>query len=77
MIDYFRGQSLQDIVDSLEARQVDTHIMEARMEIDVDHVVQDTHLTLKVALFNRPAVSAESVKKKLHGDFDDSMELVK
>jgi len=73
----YLGGTLQDIVDSLDADQIDSLIVEANYEQNYQNFSNETHITLRIALFNRPAVSAEPIKKSTQGDFDAAMELIK
>jgi hypothetical protein len=77
MRNFYRGESLQDIVDTLAAQQLDNVVVEANYEQSYDNFYSESHITLRIALFNKPAVSAESVKKDTFGDFDAAMEIIK
>jgi len=77
MRNFYQGTNLQDIVDNVTAQQLDSYVVEVNYEHDYDGFRSEMYLNLRVALFPKPAVSAESVKGGELGDFDAAMEIIK
>ncbi len=72
MYEFYGGSTLQHVIDSLEAKQLDNMVVET----NVEQSYGGQYITLKIAVFPKPTREYSGGKKDSHDDFDEALKVI-